>query len=113
MRHLALCFLTFLPSMLFAQDTRGSITGTVSDPANAVVPGAKVTVKNTETGSVAETVTTPTGNYTLASLPAGTYELMVVAPGFKKTTQTGLQVQVAQTIRRAECASKRPRALAA
>src|SRR5207244_6745215 len=54
---------------------------------------------NAETGAVAATVTTPTGNYTLASLPAGVYELMVEAPGFKKTTQTGIQVQVAQTSR--------------
>src|SRR5213592_3670456 len=88
-----------LAVVLLAQSDRGTITGAVADPANAVVPGAKVTVKNTETGAVAATVTTPTGNYTLASLPAGVYELMVEAPGFKKTTQTGVQIQVAQTSR--------------
>ena len=56
-------------------------------------------MKNSETGTVATTLTTPTGNYTLVSLPAGVYELTVEAPGFKKTTQTGVQVQVAQISR--------------
>ena len=95
----AVCVAALFTVALVAQSDRGTITGTVSDPASAVVPGAKVTVKNTETGTVAETVTTPTGNYTLASLPAGAYELVVEAPGFKKSTQTGIQVQVAQTQR--------------
>src|SRR5258708_2139818 len=84
---------------VFAQSDRGTITGEVSDPASAVVPNAKVVAKNTATGAVAETVTTGTGNYTLASLPAGSYELSVEAPGFKKVTQSGLQVQVAQVMR--------------
>ena len=58
---------------LVAQTDRGAITGTISDPAGAVVPNAKISAKNAETGAVYETVTTGTGNYTLPSLPAGTY----------------------------------------
>ena len=95
----AVCLTALLSVALLGQSDRGTITGTIADPANAVVPGAKVTVKNSETGTVATTLTTPTGNYTLVSLPAGVYELTVEAPGFKKTTQTGVQVQVAQISR--------------
>jgi len=40
-----------------------------------------------------------TGNYTLAELPAGTYNLTITVPGFKKFDRLGLEVQAAQTIR--------------
>jgi hypothetical protein len=88
-----------LAAALFAQTDRGTITGTVLDPASAVVPGAKVIARNTETGTVSETVATDTGNYTLVSLPAGNYEVIAESSGFKKTTRPGIQVQVAQTVR--------------
>ena len=83
----------------FAQGDRGTITGTVADPANAMVAGAVVSARNTETGAQYDTVTTATGNYTLSSLPAGVYEVIVSAPGFSKSVQQGLRVQVAMTIR--------------
>jgi hypothetical protein len=82
-----------------AQTDRGTITGTVQDQASAMVPGAKVAVRNAETGATSETVTTSTGNFTLAQLPAGKYEITVEAPGFKKYVGQGTQVQVAQTVR--------------
>ena len=88
--------LTFLA---FAQSDRGTITGAVSDPANAVVPGATVVARNTETGTLYETVTTSTGNYTLPALQVGIYELSVSVAGFSKAVQTGVRVQVAQTVR--------------
>ncbi len=83
----------------FAQSDRGTITGTVIDPAAAVVPGAKVTAKNAANGAVFETTATGTGDFTLASLPAGRYEVSVEASGFKKTTRESVEVQVAQTVR--------------
>src|SRR5262249_12512140 len=83
--------LFFIPSFCllasifsFAQTDRGTITGTVADPTNAVIPGANVTATNTQTTAKYETVSTETGNYTLTQLPAGTYELTVELPGFKK-----------------------------
>jgi len=86
-------------SAAFAQSDRGTITGTVADPTNAIVPGANVQVTNTETGAQYQTLTTSTGNYTLASLPVGTYNVTVEVNGFKKLTQVGIQVAVAQTAR--------------
>ncbi|MBC8165333.1 MAG: carboxypeptidase regulatory-like domain-containing protein [Bryobacteraceae bacterium] len=88
-----------VPLACFAQSDRGTITGTVLDPASAVVPGAQVAAVNRENGSIFQTVTTPTGNYTLPSLPAGLYDLSVELSGFKRVSQQAVQVQVAQTAR--------------
>ncbi len=96
---LATTCLLLLTAATFAQSDRGTITGTVKDPAEAVVAGASVTVRNTATGTEQKTVTTETGNYTITSLPAGSYELHVEASGFKKYLSQGIQVQVAQTAR--------------
>ena len=83
----------------FAQGDRGTITGTVTDPTGAVVPGVKVTAENTETHSVLETVTTSTGNYTLAQVTVGSWNVAVEAAGFKKFESLNNTIQVAQTIR--------------
>src|SRR5881397_4100629 len=94
----ALCISLIVPGV-FAQSDRGTITGTVADQTNAVIPGAGVVATNTETGTKYETVSTETGNYTLAQLPAGVYQLSVELPGFKKYVRQGLTVQAAQIIR--------------
>jgi hypothetical protein len=82
-----------------AQSDRGGITGTVTDPANAVVPGAKLVLRNVETGALTQAETTPTGNFTLSSLPVGIYDLTVQAAGFKTAVQTKVAVQIDQTVR--------------
>ena len=83
----------------FSQSDRGTITGTVSDPAGAVVAGAVVEARNVANGAVYPVATSNTGNYTIAQLPAGSYELDVAVPGFKKFIRTGLVVEVAGTLR--------------
>ena len=93
----SICLL--LPVLAFAQNDRGTITGTISDPAKAVVPGATVAGINAETGAKFETVSTPTGNYTLVQLPAGIYNLEVSAAGFARYIQKGIRVQVAVAVR--------------
>ena len=91
------CFLIAMSAV--AQSDRGTITGTVSDPAGAVIANAPIQAKNVETGVVYEGATSTTGNYTLVQLPAGSYQVTVTVPGFKKYTRSGLTVQVAQTLR--------------
>ncbi len=86
-------------SMAWAQGDRGTITGTVSDASNAVIPGAGIVATNTQTGARYETISTETGNYTLTQLPAGMYELTVELPGFKKYVRQGVTVQVSTTLR--------------
>lgn len=82
-----------------AQSNLGSITGTVSDPAGAVIPAAAIEVRNTETGVVSRSGTSATGNYVIP-VPAGTYEITVTVPGFKKFVQPNVQVVVATDTRR-------------
>jgi hypothetical protein len=84
---------------VFAQSDRGTITGTIADPAGAVVASAKVEARNVETGTLYEVASTSTGNYTLAQLPAGTYELSVTVQGFKKFVRQNIIVSVAGTLR--------------
>jgi len=88
-----------LASAAFAQTDRGTITGTVLDPAGAVVPNASIEAKNVATSETYKAGSTGTGNYTLANLPAGPYELTVNAAGFKKYVRPAVTVQVAETAR--------------
>jgi len=76
----------------FGQTDRGTITGTVADSTNAVIPGANITATNTQTTAKYETISTETGNYTLSQLPAGTYAITVELPGFKKYVRQGVTV---------------------
>lgn len=96
---LRILWLALAGSIAWAQADRGTLTGTVSDAQGAVIAGARVELRNQQTGSVYETVTTATGNYSLVQLPAGPYDLGVAFTGFKKYLQQGIVVQVAQTLR--------------
>jgi hypothetical protein len=69
------------------------------DPAGAVVANAAVEVRNVDTGTVYQAGSSTTGYYTLAQMPAGTYELTVTVPGFKKFVRPGIIVPVAQIVR--------------
>jgi hypothetical protein len=89
----------FAVTLAMAQSDRGSITGTVLDPTSAVVPAARISVRNLQSGTLAETQSTATGNFTIGSLSAGEYEMTVEAAGLKKSIRGGLRVQVAQTLR--------------
>jgi hypothetical protein len=95
----SLCITVLVPFAVFAQSDRGIITGTVIDPAGAIVPNAAVDATNAATGAVYTAGSSATGNYTLAQLPAGTYDLAVTAPGFKKYVRPGILVEVATTVR--------------
>src|ERR1700751_5086097 len=95
---IASCLLT-VGIAVFAQSDRGTITGTVSDPAGAVVAAAAIEARNVATGALYPVASSATGNYTIAQLPAGTYELSVTVMGFKKFLRPGLVVEVAGTLR--------------
>ncbi len=100
MRAVAVAFGALLCSMsLFGQAGTGTITGTVSDPAGAVIAGASVDVKNEETAVSYTAASTDTGNYTVVDLPVGSYEVSVQATGFKKYVRAGITVAAAQVLR--------------
>jgi hypothetical protein len=81
-----------------AQSTTGTITGTVTDPGNAVIVGAQVTFTNTLTGLVKTSVTNRTGQYVLDFIPVGHYSLEVADQGFNPDKQDNIDVSAGQGI---------------
>ncbi|MES1257597.1 MAG: TonB-dependent receptor [Acidobacteriota bacterium] len=71
--------------------------GTVTDPGDAAVPNAKVTIKDVAKGVVYTTTTNATGNYAQTHLIVGVYEVRVEAPGFDTFLQQNAAVQVDAT----------------
>ncbi len=80
-----------------AQETTGTINGTVTDPNGAVVAGATVTLTDAEKKVVVRTVTTnDDGIYTLPDLPVATYEVTVERSGFKKFVASNVKLDIGQ-----------------
>lgn len=79
-----------------AQQGRGTILGTVSDPGGGLVSGATVTILNTQTNVASSTQTNIEGYYTSAPLIPGAYEVSVGMAGFKKSVKSGITLQVDQ-----------------
>ena len=74
---------------LSAQTMFGRISGTVSDPSGATIPGAKVIVTNTDTQASRTLTTDDHGFYVAENLAIGPYSVTVDAPGFKRSQQAG------------------------
>jgi hypothetical protein len=89
---LAFCLFSAAAS---AQEITGSVVGTVTDASGSGVPGARVTVTNTDRNTVVRTAETDSeGNYNAPLLPIGNYDVSVEAKGFKKATQKGITLNV-------------------
>lgn len=73
-----------LGASLLAQTETGQITGTITDPTGAAVPGAKITVRSVGTGTTRSVVTTNDGTYNVTNLLPGDYTVTVEAVGFGK-----------------------------
>lgn len=101
MRHVpALSLLTIAICLpVAAQLDRGTITGTVTDPSGAAVPGVHVMVRNAATGGKFETSTTEAGQYTQPGLPIGDYEVRFDAQGFKNLVRSGITLQASDVVR--------------
>ena len=78
----------------FAQETTGSLQGTVKDPTGAAVPGANVSVATPTLVGVKTEQTDSKGNYHFSNLPPGAYVVTVDAKGFKTLKQSGLVIEV-------------------
>jgi len=94
----AVLFATFfgLGHNAFAQS--GSLSGTVTDSAGAVISGADVTAQNDATSATRNATTSASGNYSIANLQPGTYTVKVSASGFADAVFHGVQVTVAQVL---------------
>ncbi len=83
---------------IFAQQTTGAVTGSVTDTSHAVIAGAQVVLTNTETGVVSTTTTNPEGNYQFLLVPPGTYSVQVESKGFKTFHRDGIIVEVNRSL---------------
>ena len=82
----------FFSAALFAQEFRGSISGVVTDATSAAIPGAKLTVTETHTGTRIPTVSDSTGRYVAPFLLPGDYDIAVQAQGFRAFLRKGVHV---------------------
>lgn len=89
-----LSFFVFLLQPTNAQTVTGTLSGSVTDSAGAVVPDAPVTAKNRETAATRSVTTNSEGYFLMSFLPLGTYDLTVAAKGFQKVTKTEVQIEL-------------------
>jgi hypothetical protein len=80
------------PLAVYAQEFRGAISGTVTDPSGAPIAGAKITVTETRTSTKNQTVTENNGQYNVLFLLPGDYDVAVQAQGFKDYVRKALHV---------------------
>lgn len=92
----AICLLIGLTSVVRAQVTSGTISGTVADPSAAVVQGAKVTATNLATNSTRTTTSDGDGHFAFTLMPPGRYRVEVNAQGFQNY-QVEVVVNITQT----------------
>src|ERR1051326_947067 len=83
----------------WAQQVTATITGKVTDPSGAAVPGAKLTAIDTARGTKYTASTNSEGFYNLSNLPVGTYDLKVENQGFQTATQSNILLQLNQVAR--------------
>jgi Carboxypeptidase regulatory-like domain len=93
---LTVCLALSSANLLYAQANAG-LTGTVTDPTGAIVSGASVTVTDQGTGIENHAVSSSAGTYAVTGLKPGVYSLTVESTGFKKSVQTGVNVEVSTT----------------
>src|SRR4029079_12151807 len=96
-RRVVLCLFA-LATIAFGQD-RGTISGTVTDNSGAIVPGAKVTVVNPETGFTQNMASSPDGTYSFLYLASGKYNISAEKAGFRKAEIADILVQVSTASR--------------
>ena len=109
----ALLLVAVLSAVLVAQEATGRILGTVTDPSEAIIPDAKVTVTNADTKISRVTSTDQEGNFQVLNLPIGPYVVVVERAGFATTSTAPQDLRINQSLRVdvrlqvGQCSSKR------
>jgi len=98
-RVLAILTLSFAALPAVAQTTAGQITGIVTDPTAAPVPGAMVVAKNANTGVTRQSSTNEAGNYSVPLLEPGVYAVTIQKDGFRVSERSGITLSVNTTVR--------------
>jgi outer membrane receptor protein involved in Fe transport len=82
-----------------AQTSLGTVLGNVTDESGAAIPHVAVTITNEETSAVRSVTTSDAGSYVVPALPAGSYKIQAELKGFRVEIQTGIRLEVNQTLR--------------
>ena len=92
-------FLVSAVSSAYCQDTNASLEGTVTDPNNAAIAGAKLTLTNLASGFQSNFVSDTSGEFSFHNLTPGKYDLEAEASGFKSSSQKGIELALNQSAR--------------
>jgi len=90
--------LLFWPALGWSQQVSGSITGYVTDPGGATIPGATATVTDVLTAVVTQRTTSTSGLYLFTNLIPGTYTVAVIAKGFQKFVRENVVLNVDSSV---------------
>jgi Carboxypeptidase regulatory-like domain len=98
------CILSAAFAVLFSvcalsQTQLATVSGIISDPSGAVVPGVVVTIFSQGTGLKRSAPTDTAGEYRFAGLPTGTYSLRIAKPGFQSQVREGVELNSAAEVR--------------
>jgi carboxypeptidase family protein len=93
-RVMLIAFLLVIPSMMSAQGYFATLSGTMTDPSGAVIPGAKVTLLDQEKGYEFHATSDSSGRYLFRSIAPGLYTVSAEMPGFEKIVRTGIRVEI-------------------
>ena len=89
-------FMLLGAAIAVAQETRGDISGTVTDPQGGLIAVATVTVTNVDTNVKTQVVTGANGFYLVPLLLTGNYQIVAEAVGFKRLVRSGLSLRLGQ-----------------
>jgi hypothetical protein len=90
------CAVLLFAASAQAQEFRGTISGTITDPSGAAVPNAQVTITEKNTGTINKTTSGSSGEYVVPFLPPGEYQISIETAGFKKVVRSGITLQSAE-----------------
>ncbi|MGB7191730.1 MAG: TonB-dependent receptor, partial [Acidobacteriaceae bacterium] len=90
--------LILITAAALGQANTGTISGTVSDPSAAAIPGAQITATNIDTGQSRETISNGSGYFTFALMQIGHYQVKIEAQGFKSITRNDLTLLAGKEI---------------
>lgn len=92
----ALLLMLAISAAAMAQSFTASLLGNVTDASGAAIPNVKITATNVANNTKAEAISDATGRYVVQTLQPGAYRLEATASGFKKFTQSGIELAVGQ-----------------
>lgn len=96
LRGLVVAFLLSMSAILFGQGYFGSVSGEITDPSGAIVPGAKVILTDQQKGYTFTATSDSSGLYRFTSIPPGLYSVSAELEGFEKEVRTNIRLNVSE-----------------